>query len=896
MRLLSLRLKNFKGVEREEVEFRPTGVTLIQGPNEVGKTSLMNALDILIEYADSSQRREVEATQPSGRDRGTEIEARFRIRDQEFTYWKRYHRERETRLTIEQRGERRSLAGREAHDYVKDLLMTHTDWDLWKALKIAQGIATDSVTHVALGASTSLREALDRAAGGREALADDTLFQRVSQERDRYYSATGHERKAAFGEAQDRVRELKDEAEELERRVERVETDIEQFDHLDREIRGVTLEAQEAQQNLRALKDSLAQVEALEVTHRDALQKLRQAQDRLHALSRQWSERSRVSEQESELTQGIAELDEGIQAAMKEEVDAQRSLAGAKAENEAAEVRRLEARQTFERLNEDANIFIVRHELSLLRNQVDRIRQFTQEMAAQETARSRIHINEDGLKALRKQADKVHAARSGLEVGSPTAVIRALNPITVTVNGTPLALAGDDEEQLSVAEPIEVRVPGTLAISMSPGASVSDLQKKLDREQTAMQQLLDEYGVSNLTDAESRWDQWRQLSVQVEHAKGQLQTELAGSDLSALERRHAELAAQVDEYQGRRADDYRYPESADEARDLAEQARQAMDAAEDVLRESIRRLEGAKERIKTVQKQLQLLGAERVKQREVLSSILGALEQARQAMPDEILQTQVTETSQDVETLKAQVDAIAHNVEQLQPDQVRTRATQVEIQVANLIARVEHLRRQRAECQGRLTTMGGEGLYEELEEARSALDQAQGNLAALARRAQAAKLLYDVISACRDAEQRRYRDPLRKRITELGRVVFGNDFDVVLDENLAVVSRQLHGITLDVDVLSTGAKEQLALLIRLAAASLVDPDEGVPIILDDTLGHTDDERLDLMAAVLNVVAKDCQIILLTSATRRFTKIAQAHIVDLWRSRPPVQSVHVGDGS
>jgi uncharacterized protein YhaN len=137
--------------------------------------------------------------------------------------------------------------------------------------------------------------------------------------------------------------------------------------------------------------------------------------------------------------------------------------------------------------------------------------------------------------------------------------------------------------------------------------------------------------------------------------------------------------------------------------------------------------------------------------------------------------------------------------------------------------------------------------------------------------------------AARDAAHQRYQEPLRQQIVSLGRYVFGDDFDVTLDESLRVVTRTRAGVNLPVEALSTGAQEQLALLTRLAAASLVDPDEGVPIVLDDTLGHTDDDRLDYMAAVLKLVAKRCQIILLASSASRYQRFGEAHVVDLWRA-------------
>ena len=66
-----------------------------------------------------------------------------------------------------------------------------------------------------------------------------------------------------------------------------------------------------------------------------------------------------------------------------------------------------------------------------------------------------------------------------------------------------------------------------------------------------------------------------------------------------------------------------------------------------------------------------------------------------------------------------------------------------------------------------------------------------------------------------------------------------------LDENLTVTARTMDGATVDFQHLSGGAKEQLAVCARLAFASLVSKSSGlVPVIVDDALEYTDDERME----------------------------------------------------
>lgn len=883
MRLLSLRVHNFKGIETRQVEFRPTGITLIQGPNEVGKTSLMSAFDILLEYADSSAHREVEATKSAGYDRSTEIEAAFQIGAEHFTYFKRYHRERETKLVIESGGSRRTVTGREAHDRVRELLTTTIDWELWKALKIAQGTATDDVTHVALGTSTSLREALDRAAGGSEKTTDDTLFHRVKEERDTYYSGTGREKNPVFAPLRSRLQELQAEVDRISQRIDAVESDRERLDHFAREIDDLSAELVESQEKRMRAEDAMTSIEALEREHRDALQQLREVQAHLSDLNRRESERQRLADEESGLIREIGTLDPRLKEAREEQELAERTVLEARQQNQAVQDQRKQARENLERMTEDANILVIQSELSQLERQLDRVYRAIETLAVAKESQKRIRITEDGLRALRKQNNKVHQADAAVAIGSPTATVRALSPLAIAVNGTTTSMVSGEQQEFRITERVTLEVPAVLDVTVAPGTSVSELQAKCDREQAALSELLTQFGVDHLSAAEQQWDQSRQLTRQIAELERQLAEELQEKELGTLESRKSTLKARVDEYRSQRAEAYAYPKTADGARQLTKGAQARVDAIESQLGQSIQEWEAAKSRLRQAHKEVQGLGESLLEKQNLLRAIQDKRLALQEEQSDEILKAQVTRVSDEARRLNTEVDGIAQKIEQLQPEQVRARVIQLTGHVQSVTARLSKLRQDRAECQGRLTTMGAEGLYEEREEAIASREKVAGDLAALERRAHAAKLLYDVVNDCRDREQRRYQEPLRQRIKELGTVVFGNDFDVALDENLSVVTRSLHGITLGVEALSTGAKEQLALLVRLAAASLVDPQEGVPIILDDTLGHTDDERLDLMAAVLNAVAKTCQIVLLTSATRRYTRIGQAEVIDLWRS-------------
>ncbi len=192
MRLRRLRLTGYRGIEKSEVHFSPDGLTIVEGPNEAGKTSLSEAIRILFDYLDSSRHSDVKAIKPVARDVGSTIELEAESGPYIFTYFKRFHQKPETTLQVTS-PRLENHTGREAHERAEEILRETIDVDLWKALCIQQG---EMVQQADLSKQTSLSAALDIAAGGhRTDPREESLFDRVREEYGRYFTPGGGEKK-----------------------------------------------------------------------------------------------------------------------------------------------------------------------------------------------------------------------------------------------------------------------------------------------------------------------------------------------------------------------------------------------------------------------------------------------------------------------------------------------------------------------------------------------------------------------------------------------------------------------------------------------------------------------------------------------------------------------------
>ena len=190
MILHRLRLTNFRGVADREIEFPDQGVVVVCGPNEVGKSSMLEALDLLLTYRDRSTHRDVKAVKPANADVGSQVEAEISTGPYRFVYRKRFHKKAGTELEIIE-PKREQLSGDNAHDRVEAMLAETLDTKLWNAQRVLQSASTDAVN---LSGSDSLARALDAAAGETDAAPagdESLLIDLVDAEYLKYFTATG---------------------------------------------------------------------------------------------------------------------------------------------------------------------------------------------------------------------------------------------------------------------------------------------------------------------------------------------------------------------------------------------------------------------------------------------------------------------------------------------------------------------------------------------------------------------------------------------------------------------------------------------------------------------------------------------------------------------------------
>ncbi|MEZ5269024.1 MAG: AAA family ATPase [Microthrixaceae bacterium] len=138
MRIHHVELTDFRGVENCSVEFSDTGVTIIEGDNEVGKSSIDEAIRLVLSERDDTSKAAVRDVQPVGRDVGPQVEIELSTGPYRLRFTKRFIKKSMTELEVLEPS-REQLTGREAHDRLRAIIAETMDEALWERAADAAG-------------------------------------------------------------------------------------------------------------------------------------------------------------------------------------------------------------------------------------------------------------------------------------------------------------------------------------------------------------------------------------------------------------------------------------------------------------------------------------------------------------------------------------------------------------------------------------------------------------------------------------------------------------------------------------------------------------------------------------------------------------------------------------
>ena len=182
--------------------------------------------------------------------------------------------------------------------------------------------------------------------------------------------------------------------------------------------------------------------------------------------------------------------------------------------------------------------------------------------------------------------------------------------------------------------------------------------------------------------------------------------------------------------------------------------------------------------------------------------------------------------------------------------------------------------------EGRSEEISHNGWHTTLEETIEKIADNEKRLEALNRKAQAARLLFEVLTEHKESAEKDYSVHFAKYINDLAKSFYGVDVHFEVSDSFKILRRRIGTTEVDIADLSTGAKEQLAILIRLALTQIVQVGEPFPVILDDEFAHSDPDRIAMMNNIFSDFGDEQQFIMLTCHPDKFAGYKPVKTIDL----------------
>ncbi|MDY7092449.1 MAG: AAA family ATPase [Acidobacteriota bacterium] len=880
MHLVSLEVWHWRGLEHEKLGPFSERLNLVYGPNEAGKSRLFQALEFVLfeSYKGEAQyKKQLQGWSSTESPRGA---VSFVLDDTPYRIEKGFLKGGYAKLE----GGGETLKDEAAEARLHELLgsrsgsnrgVSREDYGLWPLLWLPQGKSQEPPHEDLHDAPRGdLQDRLSREVG--EVAAGplgQQLLERTRTEAARYLTEktgrpTGELREAMT--RRDELRERRDEAvakrEEAHALAETLARGRRELEELERRVGEREEEVQTLAETVEAARQLQRGVEEQEreVAHRRL--RLEQIEERLER--RRQARRSRdevaveVAELEAQKARDAAELEQLQQRLTEAETAVQK----AEEEHQRARRRRAAAQRRQRQQELTERLEALDREVEELRARRERVREL-------ERQRREVAVEPSAVQGLERLERDLAVARSRLEGSAARLTVTALADLEVIEKdaGEDTLAAEEnrrwpvtDELQLELGQERDGQLQPLLRLTVEPAAGAGEeLRHRLRDLESDHRRQLEALGVDDAAEARRRLDRQQELDAELRVQRG------SGSDAQrdgTLEQRLAVLEQRRESLEEERQALPRESEPGEsseleeqDSAQAAEQAQVAETRAEEALSQARTRRAAALEPLEELRRRQAENAGKLVARRQELARLEAVLSREAEGSADASLEQQ----------LKDSQALLGEALRELEERQERYRATggaraeeTLERLQRSLQGLVQERRRGQDEnltLQVRLDSLADAELHEQAQEREQELARAQANLDRIEARAAAAGRLLAILENERRAAQQRLTAPVRRRLEPYLEQLFPGS-ELAIDENW-IVEGLLTGDTQEAfEELSGGAREQLSVLVRLALGEILAGGERLPLILDDALVSSDEERREAMLAVLHRASRHLQIL------------------------------------
>ena len=915
------------------------GVNIIHGPNSSGKSSLMSALIRGFFDTHRTASSEIEQLRPWGCSLAPTVKIEYESADGVYRIEKTWLKNcRAELLRREANSFVRAAEDDEAVEQVRRLFSASAGfrgasapnhWGLAQVLWSPQrAIALD-------GASGDVLSQVERALSG-QGVSESAL--RLTEALDdlfaRYFTPQG---RIKSGKGAPPYVSLEKDRKELIEQRDRLRQALDDRQRLAEEIARLEDEARRREAALSECEGRLSKLRPLERKYAEAVARVRQSKGELEAVTKQQietAERCRkldeVRSQREKARDELRQLEADAAAAAAETARANEALRQSEQQVRAIEDERPQWQQLEKMASAARRWLHFGSELGAIEKTLAEAALLDEKISA--AAAGSPGVSKQQLEAMRAAASQRERALHALEAASIRIAVEAEAPLTLetrqalsvedeadgrtadgTANGCDTAAAdrtqsadaasaareksispaGDSSERAKSVSlragqrctirgesSVELRLPGAARIrAVGPQMSLDEIRRQLKQAEQRWAELVAQTGADSLDEAQRRFDE--QLRRETEQAllRAQRDRLLAGQTTVQLRAKADELRMQRDQLL---ADYPHWRQTPPDAESLERELGALRGRFDQRLADAAAVREERRSAFTAAQRRSDQLDQRCRSLREKCGGLDTAEQQLAVDETDEQRRQRIDALSVKASDARVELRRAEEELAALGGDPAEE-VKALEKQCAVLRAEVKQLAESLHVNRGRMSQLEEQAAYDQWSRVNEKLAVVEPQLARECRLMDSIRLLKQTFDQCREEAAAHWHEPVRLRATELLQQLVGERFAAVGcsdDFRPTEVRPVAHSEAVALDAVAGSEWELIHFAVRLALAEWLGRDCRLPMIFDDALTYTDDERMQRIAALLAESAARFQILVFTCHPERYRSLSSARWFDL----------------
>ena len=867
------------------------GLNLIAGDNESGKSTLVEAIHraLFLKAKGTSAHHKALVPTTGGM---PEVELGIEAAGRRFVLRKRFGSNGSTTFAAQDAA---PLVGPEAEAALEALVGPPAGGqqldERWAHLWVWQG---DSIQDPSGHATTQRDQLLAslQALGGAALLqseSDTRLAQQFADEAQRWFVTAGRARAdSGLGRALKSVEQAEEQHRTAETRWNRLQSAHHEHESAQQAIAWATQALASLQAEETACTARLAELTELRSREANETHRKTTAETALEA-ARAMEQRIReISDQVNTLQGEAASRGRRLNEVRSSAQAARAALALAEEQLLSAEALARQSQALGEITSKEVETLEISAQLDLIRARSAKAQSLQSEIAGKNHALTTLPaISRAALRKLMSRESELGAAKAAVQaMATGLTVIETSTPVRI---GDELLHSGQSTT-LTAETLVQVGDGVRFRIQPGGGATLEDTRAQARDLEAGIQDELRRLGLRTVPEAEEAFGRRNELEQHLEVLQGRLAElgpERLAQECASLEARLSEASAHLARLVSLAGIELP-TRTLDEARNHHSRWKTHHDALEGAVRGARSARERAVAQREEYDTKERDLGREDDEQRGCLSALQGQMDLLVRDHGDVANRAlRLGQAQAELTAAEAGLRSTRAAIERLEPDHLKAdveRLQRVRTEQSNLLAQS---RERAAAARGTLTADGVSDPAADLSSATRQLEQARQWATEQHRHASAIALLDQLFQEEQRHLSTQFTRPLAERLNGYLRCLFGPRAEAQVDlhqgefQGLRLLRPEEGPAPLPFDVLSGGAREQVAAALRLAVAELLASggDGCLPVVFDDAFAFSDSNRVRGMHRMLDLAARQgLQILVMTCHPAHYTGLGARQIL------------------